>query len=69
MRATIEMSAVYGDRSRGDLRVMCGPKYNAFVPAEERRDEPGQFFQRAAWKAMSKPLRSDEDTERWDGLE
>ena len=67
MRATIELSAVFGDRSQCDLRVMCGPRYNAFVPAEERREEPGKFFQRAAWKAMR--LLIEEDNERWDGLE
>ena len=69
MQATIDMSAVFGSRSQCELRVMCGPKYNAFGPAEDRREEPGRFFQRAVWKAISKPVVNEDETERWDGLE
>ncbi len=69
MQANFDASAVYFHRPQCDLRAMCGPRDNAFVPANDRRDEPGKFFQRAACKAMSKPRAADEDTERWDGLE
>ena len=67
MRSIVELSAVFGDRPQCELRVMCGPRYNAFVPAEERREEPGKFFQRARWKAMRSPI--EEDAERWDSME
>ncbi len=67
MQMTNEMNGAY--RTRCDLRVMCGPRYNSFGPAEERREEPGRFFQRAVWKAMTKPAVNDEESDQWDGLE
>jgi hypothetical protein len=68
MQATIDLSVVFSDHMNCDLRVMCGPRYNSFGPAVARREEAGKFFERSAWRALSKPL-ADEEADRWDGLE
>jgi hypothetical protein len=62
-----EIGGVFGSPSQCELRVMCGPKYNAFSPGAERREEPGKFFLRDAWKLLRRAM--EEETERWDGLE
>jgi hypothetical protein len=70
MQATmIDLTAAFSDHSQCDLRIICGPRYNAFVPAADRREEPAKFFQISTWKAMAKALVREEDTEYWDGLE
>ncbi len=69
MQANVELSRLIFDPPACGLRVMCGPRYNAFAPEANRREAVGQFFQTAAWKAMSKPRSLDDDADRWDGLE
>ncbi len=69
MQVIFDLSAVNSDRPQMDLRVMCGPRYNAFVPAGDRKEALGKFFEREAWKAMSRQRGIDEQADRWDGLE
>lgn len=54
------------DTTHFDLRLICGPRYNAFVT--DRREEPAAFFQRGVWKSLLKPT-LDDGAEHWDGLE
>ncbi len=69
MQAMIDMSVVFSDRPQIDLRMMCGPRYNSFVPAADRREDPCRFFQRAAARSVLKRIAIDDETEHWDGLE
>jgi len=51
------------------LYRVCGPRFNAFLPATQRGDEPCRFFQIAL--ATPSTLRRriiEEDVERWDGM-
>jgi hypothetical protein len=69
VQAAIDLNAASSDHSQCDLRMICGPRYNAFVPAPDRREEPAKFFQIATWKAMAKARVRDEDSDHWEGLE
>jgi hypothetical protein len=69
MLAVIDLTPAFSTHPQSDLRLMCGPRYNSFVPASDRRDEPVKFFQRTTWKAVAKAVLGEEDTEHWDGLE
>lgn len=44
------------------LQVVCGPRYNAFVPVRDRGEQADRFF-RAATVGV------EEEGERWDGME
>jgi len=60
------------------LHLMCGPRYNAFVPARNSSDEACRFFRISArpvtWRrvVVDLPQESnaavDEEVERWDGM-
>jgi hypothetical protein len=67
MKAVFDINTLYPDSTKLDIRRVCGPRFNTFN--SERRDEPGKFFEHAAWKSMTKTFERDEESERWDGLE
>jgi hypothetical protein len=69
MTFTTEVSEQFSNPAQCDVRRICGPKFNTFGPAADRLEEPGRFFQREAWKAMSKPLPAEDEVERWDGMD
>ncbi len=69
MTFTTESTEHFPNPAQCDVRRICGPKFNTFGPASERLDEPGRFFQREAWKTMTKPRHAEDELEGWDGLE
>jgi hypothetical protein len=69
MQVIFDLSAVNSDQPQMDLRLMCGSRYNAFVPAGGQRETPGKFFERETWKAITNRRGTDEENERWDGME
>ncbi len=67
MQAVFDLSVLHNDSTHLDIRRACGPRFNTF--AAERTEHPGQFFNRAVWKSITKTVIRDEESERWDGME
>ena len=69
MTFNTETTEHFPTHAQCDVRRICGPKFNTFGPAAERLDEPGRFFQREAWKAMTKPAALEDESDLWEGME
>jgi hypothetical protein len=79
MLMNLEMGGVFDQQVRCELRVHCGPRYNAFSPEADGRELPGKFFLRDAWKLMrrikeeeiphSDPRMDPSGYLQWDGIE
>jgi hypothetical protein len=69
MRLNTETTEHFPNPAQCDVQRICGPKFNTFGPASERLDEPGRFFQRDSWKAMTKRFPNEDESDRWEGME